>query len=202
MSELPRRWVLASGNPGKCREIATILADTGLEIRPQSEFGITAVEETGLSYIENALIKARHASACSGLPAIADDSGLSVDALNGAPGILSARFAGPGASDDDNIDRLLAALADRPDAERGACFHCVIVGLRHDQDPAPLVAHGRWHGRIARERRGRGGFGYDPVFIDPRLGRSAAELSPAEKNAVSHRAAALKQFKDLLTGPP
>lgn len=191
--------MLASGNRGKLAELAALLCDSGVEVLPQSELSIEPVDETACTYLENALLKARHAAAVSGLPAIADDSGLSVDALGGAPGVRSARYAGPRASDDENVDRLLEALADTPERQRTACFHCVIVGVREPEDPAPLVAHGRWLGRIALERRGTGGFGYDPVFIDPALGSTAAELSAAEKNRVSHRARALRQFKELLS---
>jgi XTP/dITP diphosphohydrolase len=199
LSVTPGRWVLASGNRGKLAELTALLADSGIDVVPQSELSIEPVDETACTYLENALIKARHAAEASGLPAIADDSGLSVDALGGAPGVRSARYAGPRATDDDNIDRLLGALADTPEQRRSATFHCVIVGLLDPRDPAPLVAHGRWHGRIALARSGAGGFGYDPVFVDPALGSTAAQLPAADKNRVSHRAQALRQFKELLS---
>ena len=192
------RWVLASGNPGKLREFRALLADTGLSIVPQSEFGLDGAAETGASFVENALIKARHAASSTGLPAIADDSGLSVDALDGAPGVRSARFAGSDADADANIARLLEELRDTARVHRTARFHCVIVALTHADEPAPLIAHGKWLGRIALQPAGSGGFGYDPVFFDPALGVCAAELSPAAKNAVSHRFQAARLLKEML----
>ena len=186
-----QKVVLATGNPGKVRELADLLADFGLNIVAQTDLGVESAEETGLTFIENAILKARHAAAITGLPAIADDSGLAVDALGGAPGIYSARYAGADASDQQNLEKLLVALQDLPDGQRQAQFHCVLVYLRHAEDPTPLVCHGSWSGEIAREPAGEGGFGYDPVFFVPTLGKTAAELSKAEKHAVSHRGKAL-----------
>ncbi|ADP11427.1 putative deoxyribonucleotide triphosphate pyrophosphatase [Erwinia sp. Ejp617] len=186
-----QKVVLATGNPGKVRELADLLAASGLDIVAQTELGVESAEETGLTFIENAILKARHASAMTGLPAIADDSGLAVDILGGAPGIYSARYAGENASDQQNLDKLLAALDAVPDGERQAHFHCVLVYLRHAADPTPLVCHGSWTGEIARTTSGVGGFGYDPIFFVPDLGKTAAELSKTEKLAVSHRGKAL-----------
>lgn len=190
--------VLATGNPGKVRELASLLADFGLDIVAQTELGVDSAEETGLTFIENAILKARHAAKITGLPAIADDSGLAVDALGGAPGIYSARYAGVDASDRQNLDKLLLALQDVPDEQRGASFHCVLVYLRHAEDPTPLVFHGRWSGMLAREPAGDGGFGYDPIFIVPELGKTAAELTREEKHARSHRGQALRLLLDAL----
>lgn len=188
-----RRLVLATGNPGKAREIAVLLAPAGVTIVSQAEFGIEAAEETGATFIENALLKARHAAAASGLPAIADDSGLVVDALHGQPGIHSARYAGDG-GDAANVHKLLEALHGMPTERRGARFVCVAVLLRHAADPLPHVCEGRWEGSIALSPRGDRGFGYDPVFL-PRGGtRSAAELEPEEKNRESHRGSAFAQL--------
>lgn len=192
------KLVLASGNPGKLAELHELLAGSGIEAHAQSEFGVGDVEETGLSFVENALLKARHAARATGLPALGDDSGICVDALDGAPGLHSARYAGAHGDAAANIDKLLAALADVPDARRGAHFHAVLVLLRHADDPQPVVAEGSWHGRILRARRGDGGFGYDPVFFDPELGRSAAELDPALKNRISHRGRALAALRARL----
>lgn len=186
-----QKVVLATGNAGKVRELADKLAAFGLDIVAQTECGVEPAEETGLTFIENALLKARHAAAITGLPAIADDSGLAVDALGGAPGIYSARYAGAEASDRQNIDKLLEAMENVADGQRQAQFHCVLVYLRHAEDPTPLVFHGCWQGEIARAVSGEGGFGYDPVFFVPALGKTAAELSKEEKRAVSHRGKAL-----------
>ncbi|KGT93851.1 nucleoside-triphosphate diphosphatase [Erwinia typographi] len=186
-----QKVVLATGNPGKVREMADLLAAFGLDIVAQTELGVESVEETGLTFIENAILKARHASAATGLPAIADDSGLAVDALGGAPGIYSARYAGEDASDRQNLLKLLAALEEVPDGQRQARFHCVLVYMRHADDPTPLVFHGSWQGEITRTAAGEGGFGYDPIFFVPALGKTAAELSKAEKHAVSHRGKAM-----------
>jgi XTP/dITP diphosphohydrolase len=188
----PRRWVVATGNAGKLAEIRALLAGTGLELVAQGELGIEAAEEPAATFVENALIKARHAASRCGLPAIADDSGLAVDALHGAPGIRSARYAGPDATDRRNLDKLLAALEGKPASERWASFHCVAVALLDPDDPVPIVAHGRWRGRIAEDARGANGFGYDPIFVDPVLGRTGAELSPCAKNEISHRAMAFR----------
>lgn len=193
------RIVLATGNAGKVRELDALLAGRGLEILPQSRFAVPQAEETGLTFVENAIIKARNAAAHTGLPAIADDSGIEVDALHGAPGIRSARYAGPGASDRDNLDKLLAELAGVPDHRRTARFQCLLVYLRHAADPTPLICQGTWEGTIAREPRGGHGFGYDPVFYVPEQGRSAAELDPALKNRLSHRGRALRCLQRLLT---
>jgi XTP/dITP diphosphohydrolase len=186
-----QRLVLASGNPGKLREFREILAPHGFELVAQGELGIPDPDETGLSFIENALLKARHASQLSGLPALADDSGLCVDALGGAPGLYSARFAGAHGDHSANIAKLLGELEGRVDQARAAFFISVIALIRHPLDPAPLVAEGRWHGRILDAPRGSGGFGYDPVFLDTASGCSAAELEPAHKHRISHRGKAL-----------
>lgn len=186
-----QKVVLATGNPGKVRELADLLSAFGLDIVAQTDLGVESAEETGLSFIENAILKARHAAQITGLPAIADDSGLAVDALGGAPGIYSARYAGEAASDRENLEKLLNALETVPDGERQAQFHCVLVYLRHAEDPTPLVFHGSWAGEITRSAAGEGGFGYDPIFYVPELGKTAAELSKTEKGAVSHRGKAL-----------
>ena len=193
-----KRIVLASNNPGKQREIGQILSGLGREIVPQAAFNIGDVDETGLSFVENALIKARHASRIAGLPAIADDSGIEVDALDGEPGIYSARYAGPGATDKENNAKLLRALRDRTDSQRGARFQCVIVYLHHAHDPMPLICSGTWEGRILREPRGTQGFGYDPLFYVPTHRCASAELSPAVKNRISHRAQALGALQTAL----
>ena len=194
---LPPRIVLASGNAGKLREIATILAGLDVEIVAQSELGVTEADETGSTFVENALIKARHAALMTGLPAIADDSGLVVDTLGGRPGVYSARYAGPKATDDENIDKLLEELANIPDAERTASFHCYACYVSPD-DSTSLIAEGRWEGRILQERRGEAGFGYDPVFYDPECGRTAAELGAELKNARSHRGKALAALAAMM----
>ncbi|WP_210452026.1 XTP/dITP diphosphatase [Pantoea ananatis] len=186
-----QKVVLATGNPGKVRELADLLADFGLDVVAQTELGVESAEETGLTFIENAILKARHAAQLTGLPAIADDSGLAVNALGGAPGIYSARYAGEDASDQQNLEKLLQALENTPDGQRQAQFHCVLVYLRHAADPTPLVFHDAWEGEITRTAAGEGGFGYDPVFWVPALGKTAAELTKAEKGKVSHRGKAL-----------
>ena len=193
-----KRIVLASGNAGKVREINALLEDLGIEVLPQSGFDVPEAEETGLTFVENAILKARNAAAHTGLPAIADDSGIEVDALNGAPGIYSARYAGPGASDADNCNRLLAALQNTPGHQRGARFQCLLVYLRHAADPTPLICQGTWEGRILTAPRGDNGFGYDPVFYVPTHDCSAAELPPEEKNAISHRGQALRRLLEGL----
>lgn len=192
------RFVLASGNAGKLAEMRALLAPLGVTLVAQTELGVRGPAETGLTFVENALLKARHAALATGLPAIADDSGLVVDALGGAPGVRSARFAGPDATDADNVAKLLAALEGRPDGERAASFHCVLVALAAHDDPAPLIATGIWRGRIAAAPAGRFGFGYDPVFLAPRLGATAAELPPAVKNRLSHRARAARRLRAAL----
>ena len=197
---LPARLVLATGNAGKLREMRAILAPWGVDVRPQSEFTRAAAEETGSSFVENALLKARFAAEVSGLPAIADDSGLEVDALHGAPGIYSARYAGPGADDAANNARLLRDLETVPDAERSARYRCAMVYLRWALDPAPLVCQASWEGRIGRLPRGRGGFGYDPLFLVDDGPQTAAELEAGHKNEVSHRGRALRALIAELVG--
>lgn len=198
----PRRVVLASGNPGKLRELEALLAGTGLEAVAQSAFAVPAVDETGATFVENALIKARNAAAASGLPAIADDSGLVVDALGGAPGVRTARFAGPGAGDAENVAALLDALRGVPPGSRTARFVSVVVYLRAPADPTPIVCEADWPGRILEAARGAGGFGYDPVFEVPGRGVSAAELPAAVKNALSHRGRAMAALAERLRGQP
>ncbi len=188
------RIVLASNNSGKIREIRALLAEHAFDVIPQAEFRIAEADETGLTFIENAILKARHAADQSGLPAIADDSGLEVDALDGAPGVHSAYYAGQGASDQDNVDKLLAAMESVPERNRSARFHCVMVFMRHARDPSPLIGRGVWEGQIAVAPRGATGFGYDPVFLLPERGCTAAELDPAEKNRLSHRGQALREL--------
>lgn len=195
MTGLPRKIVMASGNAGKIREIARLLDGLGVDVVPQSEFGVEDADETGKTFAENSLIKARHAAALTGLPAIADDSGLAVDAIDGRPGVYSARYSGADATDDSNIDKLLGELAGVED--RGAAFHCVATFVTPG-DEEPIVAEGAWRGSILEARQGDGGFGYDPVFLDPASGRSAAELTAAEKNERSHRGQALRQLVELL----
>ena len=186
------RVVLASSNPGKLRELAALLAPLSLTLIPQGALGIAAVPESGATFLANALLKARHAAQCARLPALADDSGLEVDALGGRPGVRSARFAGADASDADNLRQLLDELRDVPPWLRQACYQCVIVLVRSAADAQPLIARGSWEGHIATAARGGGGFGYDPVFVPVGEQRSAAELEPHEKNALSHRAQALR----------
>jgi XTP/dITP diphosphohydrolase len=186
---------LASGNAGKIRELESMLNDLGITIRAQTELGVVEVPEAGTTFVENAIIKARNASLCTGLPTLADDSGLEVDALNGAPGIYSARYAGQGANDKLNVEKLLNALSAVPDEKRTARFQCVIVLLRHAQDPTPMICQGTWEGLITRSASGRGGFGYDPVFYVPDEGCTAAQLSAERKNQLSHRGQALAQLR-------
>jgi len=186
--------VLATGNRGKVKEINELLDGLAFEVMPQSALGVPEVEETGLCFVENAIIKARNAAAHTGLPAIADDSGLEVDALAGAPGVFSSRYAGEHASDRDNLEKLLADLGDLPDEDRTARFQCLMVFLRHPRDATPLICQGTWEGRILLAPRGANGFGYDPVFYVPGQGCSAAELPPQRKNAVSHRGQALRSL--------
>lgn len=183
------RLVLASNNAGKLRELQRVLEPLGIETLPQGELGVPEAEEPHVTYLENALAKARHASRATGLPALADDSGVCVAALAGEPGVHSARFAGEPRSDRRNNDKLLALL--EKEADRRAHYYCVIVVVRHAGDPQPIVAEGEWHGEIVRAPRGEGGFGYDPLFLDPALGRTGAELTLEEKNRVSHRGKAL-----------
>lgn len=193
MPGLHGKVVMASGNAGKLREIASILGDLDIEVVPQSDFDVSDAEETGTTFVENALIKARHAAAATGLPAIADDSGIAVDALDGRPGVYSARYAGPEATDADNNARLLQELDGVQEADRGAAFHCAACFVTPGEDP-PIIAAGEWRGRILAEPRGEGGFGYDPLFFVPELGCSSAELSAEEKNLRSHRGKALREL--------
>lgn len=194
----PPRVVLATGNPGKLREMREILAPWQVEVLPLSDFTSAAAEETGLSFVENAILKARFASSAAALPAIADDSGLEVDALHGAPGIRSARYAGADAGDAANNARLLRELEGVPDVRRTARYRCAVVFLRWPLDPAPIVCQARWEGRIGEAPRGDGGFGYDPLFVVDASGRTAAEMSAAEKNRVSHRGQALRALVTAL----
>jgi XTP/dITP diphosphohydrolase len=196
------RVVLASGNAGKLRELAALLAPLDLDLVPQCDLGVRALQETGATFLANALLKARYAAATTRLPALADDSGLEVDALSGRPGVWSARFAGVDASEQDNLEHLLRELKYVPQGRRRARYQCVIVLVRSDEDPAPLVAHGTWEGHIAVAPCGSGGFGYDPVFVPANVAgdsRTAAQLTPAEKNAVSHRGQALRALLAALT---
>jgi XTP/dITP diphosphohydrolase len=195
-----RKIVLATANPGKLRELQAVLAGLDFEIVPQSAFGVPEVEETGLTFIENALLKARNAAFYTGLPALADDSGLAVDALGGVPGIYSARYAGAGAGDRANIGKLLAELEGVPAERRTARFVCVLALLHHPADPTPLICQGSWEGTILTEPRGEGGFGYDPIFFVPGEQRTAAELEPAVKNQISHRGQALVLLRRYLQG--
>ncbi|AMD00171.1 XTP/dITP diphosphatase [Halomonas chromatireducens] len=190
--------VLASGNAGKINEFNQLLRELGIHVRPQAEYGVADVEETGLTFVENALLKAREASRVSGLPALADDSGLEVDYLQGQPGIYSARYAGEPKSDARNNDKLLAALAGIPSARRTARYWCVLAYLRHAEDPVPLIVQRSWEGEILTAPRGDGGFGYDPLFWLPSLGKSVAELSAEDKNRLSHRGRALQSLAAAL----
>lgn len=193
-----QKLVLASSNKGKISELSALLSPYQLQIVPQQELGVSDADETGLTFIENAILKARHASLATGLPAIADDSGLAVDAIGGEPGIYSARYSGEAASDSDNIRKLLHAMQSVPAAERQAQFHCVLVYLRHASDPTPLVCHGIWQGSISNTIKGDGGFGYDPIFIPAGHNISAAELTKEQKASYSHRGQALRQLVKLL----
>lgn len=191
-------FVLASSNPGKLAEFAELLAPYRVTVHPQSKFIAIGADETGATFRDNALLKARHAAQASGLPAIADDSGLEVDALGGAPGVYSARFAGERATDDENNRKLLVDLATVPKDMRTARFHCVLAYVRNADDPAPLIAEGRWEGRVLEQSRGKEGFGYDPLFLPNGNTLSAAELTREAKNAASHRGLALRSMLNLL----
>ncbi len=195
-----KRVVLASANAGKLRELNALLAPRGMDVVPQSDFDIPSIEEGGDSFVENAIIKARHAARLSGLAAIADDSGLMVDALDGAPGVYSARYAGVGASDSENLQLLLDNMRDIPEARRGARFVCLVAYVQHSRDACPLVCEGIWSGRIAHAPSGDGGFGYDPVFYVEECGCTSAELDSAHKNTISHRARAMQALLARLGG--
>ncbi len=195
---MSQRIVLASGNAGKLREFNAMLADLGIEFVRQSEFGVQDADETGSTFVENALIKARNAARHTGMPAMADDSGIVVDALGGAPGLYSARYAGEHGDDAANNTKLLEALKVVPDAQRTARFYCCIVYLRHAEDPLPIIAEASWEGSILHELSGANGFGYDPLFYVPTHGCSSAELPPEEKNRISHRGQALRKLHELL----
>ncbi len=190
--------VLASNNAGKVREINLLLQNQQIEVVPQREFDIQDIEETGLTFVENAILKARHAAKESGLAAIADDSGLEVDALQGAPGIYSARFAGPGCNDADNNRKLIEGLREIPDEQRSARFQCLMVYMRHGDDPTPIICQGTWEGRIMQQPQGENGFGYDPLFFVPGENCTSAQLSPEIKNRLSHRGQALGKLLTAL----
>lgn len=193
-----KKIVLASSNAGKIKEFTALLQPFNIELIPQSALGITDADETGLTFIENAILKARHAALLSGLPALADDSGLAVDALNGAPGIYSARYAGEPSNASLNIDKLLSNMQTVPDDQRQAAFHCVLAFMRSASDPAPIVCDGKWNGVLLHQRQGEHGFGYDPIFLVPSENKSAAEIPAELKNKISHRAQALQALIKLL----
>ncbi|AUJ69012.1 XTP/dITP diphosphatase [Pseudoalteromonas sp. NC201] len=195
---MSNKVVLATGNQGKVKELSAMLNQYDIEVLPQSDFKVPEVAETGTTFVENAIIKARHAAKVSGLPAIADDSGLEVDALNGAPGVYSARYAGANADDQKNIEHLLAALGEQ--TERSARFWCVLVYMRHADDPTPIICQASWEGEITTTQQGREGFGYDPIFKVQGLDCTSAELTKEEKNAISHRGQALKQLVSHFQG--
>ncbi|MCO7198359.1 XTP/dITP diphosphatase [Pseudoalteromonas sp. OANN1] len=195
---MSNKVVLATGNQGKVKELSAMLNQYDIEVLPQSDFNVPEVAETGTTFVENAIIKARHAAKISGLPTIADDSGLEVDALNGAPGVYSARYAGANADDQKNIDHLLAALGEQ--TERSARFWCVLVYMRHADDPTPIICQASWEGEITTTQQGREGFGYDPIFKVQGLDCTSAELTKEEKNAISHRGQALKQLVSHFQG--
>ena len=198
MAKIMKKILLASGNAGKLKEIQQILASNNIELIPQADYSIPEVEETGLTFVENAILKARNAAQHSGLPALADDSGVEVDALQGAPGIYSARFAGPEANPKANLQKVLELLKDVPEEERTARFQCCIVLMRHAKDPSPIIAQGTWEGSILPQPMGDDGFAYDPIFFVPTHHCSAAQLPAAEKNRISHRARALQQLTKSL----
>lgn len=195
---MSRALVAATGNRGKLAEIERLLDGLGWEVVAQSEFGVEPPPEDGLTFVENAIIKARHASERTGRPALADDSGLVVAALGGAPGIRSARYAGPGSGDAANNEKLLRALAGAPEGERSARFECAVVWMRDPRDPVPLIARGTWAGRVLEAPRGANGFGYDPLFLDPATGQTAAELPPERKDALGHRGRALRALRAMM----
>ena len=190
--------VLASNNAGKAREISAILKDYGISVVPQSDFNVPEIPETGLTFVENALLKARNACHHTGLPALADDSGIEIDALQGRPGIYSARYAGEGATDEANLQKALTELKDVPEAQRNARFQCLMVLLEHENDPTPLICQGAWEGRILTEPQGDNGFGYDPIFYVPEHQCTSAQLTPEQKNSLSHRGKALKSLAEKI----
>jgi XTP/dITP diphosphohydrolase len=194
-----QKIVLASGNKGKLREFQELFAKGGYEVLPQSDFAVTEAEETGTTFVENAIIKARHACRATGLPAIADDSGIEVDALNGRPGVYSARYSGANATDASNNAKLLQELSGVPAAQRTARYHAVLAYMRHADDPTPILCHGVWEGTILAEPRGEGGFGYDPLFFVPSHNCASAELDKAEKNRISHRGKAMRELLQKLS---
>jgi XTP/dITP diphosphohydrolase len=196
------RVVLASANPRKLREFQALLAPLGFDLKPQSEYTKASAVESGLTFVENAIMKARHAARAANLPAIADDSGIEVDALRGAPGVYSARYAGEGAADERNLQKLLHDLGATPTAHRSARYHCALAFLRWDADPSPILAQASWEGRITEAPRGQGGFGYDPIFEIAVLGLTAAELAAEEKNRLSHRGKALQMLVEQLRASP
>jgi XTP/dITP diphosphohydrolase len=198
LQKIEKNLVLASENPNKLKELYAIFGHTHIEIYSQSDFNVKEADETGLTFIENAIIKARNASECAKLPALADDSGLEVDALAGAPGVYSSRFSGPNSTSAENISKLLQELKDVAVEKRTARFHCVLAYLRHALDPVPIICHGIWEGVILFKSQGSSGFGYDPIFFVPTHNCSAAELAPEIKNSISHRAKALRQFLQLI----
>ncbi|QYN45266.1 XTP/dITP diphosphatase [Gilliamella sp. ESL0441] len=189
-----QKIVLATNNQGKVNELQNLLADAGFDIVAQSQFNLPDADETGLTFVENAIIKARYAAKLTGLPAIADDSGLVVEALNGQPGIYSARYAGEHGNDESNNQKLLQALQPIPQEKRSAYFYCALVFMRHENDPTPIICLGKWNGLILNELKGKGGFGYDPLFYIPELNCTAAELTKEQKSNISHRGQALKQL--------
>ena len=191
--------VLASGNKGKVKELSDMLSKLNMEVVPQSAFDVTEAEETGTTFVENAIIKARSAAQQTGLPAIADDSGIEVDFLNGRPGVWSARYAGADAGDSDNVAKLLEEMTDADETQRTARFHCVLVYMKHANDPTPLICHGSWEGTITTSAHGDGGFGYDPVFHVSQHNCTAAELTKEQKNQLSHRGKALRQLLQQLS---
>ena len=198
MTDTNNRLVIASNNKGKIAELTHLLKPLGLTPVAQGELGVGEAEEPAVTFVENAILKARHAARVTGLPALADDSGLAVDALDGQPGVRSARYAGEAASDADNVRALLAAMKNIPEKQRTAQFHCVLVYLRHADDPTPVICHGCWPGHILEQPRGEDGFGYDPVFLVPETGTSAAELSREDKSRISHRGRALTRLLEQL----
>ena len=194
-----RRIVFASGNVGKVREISQLLEGLSIDVLPQSDFNVPEIEETGVTFVENAILKARNAAHHTGLPAIADDSGIAVDVLQGRPGIVSARFAGVGASDEDNLEKLISMVKQFPDEERTARFICSMVYLRHEEDPIPVIAEGVWEGQLLIDPKGQNGFGYDPIFYVSSHQCTSAELPPEIKNKLSHRGQALRKLLEQLS---